>query len=287
MEFFRVSRNAWGQETLLGVSWGLLWVFVGAALVFIAVHLVYKWLLAQDESRSRASTAASGELNLPERLIRHQLVDRLYHWTMAVTVLVLLGTSFLPIWGLKFPWIDAHWIAGVLLTLFVACHMVRALFWQDPRSMLIGVRDWRGMVQATQWLLRRRKEAPERPGRYPLLQKLYHHGIALFVLLILATGIAMMAKIDGPFWTRNPYLLSSDTWAAIYVVHDLAAMLVLAALIIHIYFALRPDKLWNTRAMIFGWIKRSDYVGHYDPELWRAEALDEGTRSNAAVAPGH
>jgi len=222
---------------------------------------------------------ATDEHSPSDRLIRHRLVDRVYHWTMAASVLVLLGTSFLPIFGLKFPWIDAHWIAGVVLTVAVAYHMVRALLWQDPRSMLIGLRDLRTAVQATQWVLRRRAQPPDRPGKYPMLQKLYHHGIAMLILLAVATGLIMMAKIDGPFWTRDPYLLSSGTWAAIYVVHDLAAMAVLAAVMIHVYFAIRPEKLWMTRSMILGWITRSDYLAHYDPAFWEAEAVDRGQRA--------
>lgn len=282
MQIFRASRNAWGQETLLGVSWDLLWVFVGAALVFVALHVLYRWLLAPKA----AEPAAPDDPTLPGRLIRHRLVDRLYHWTMASLMLVLLATSFLPIVGLKFPWIDAHWIAGTLLALIVACHMVRALFWQDPRSMLIGPSELRGTIELMRWLLRA-KQAPQRPGRYPLLQKLYHHGIAVLVLAVIATGIPMIAKIDGPFWTRNPYLLSSDTWAILYVVHDLAAMSVLAAFLVHIYFALRPDKLWNTRAMILGWITRSEYLAHYDPKRWRAEPLQERSRVAGVVATEH
>jgi len=54
MELFRVTRNAWGQETLAGVSWDLLWVFVGAAVVFIVAHILYKWLLVPDASPARA-----------------------------------------------------------------------------------------------------------------------------------------------------------------------------------------------------------------------------------------
>ena len=48
MNLFRVSRNAWGQETLVGVSWDLLWVFVGAAVAFIVLHILYKAFLAPD-----------------------------------------------------------------------------------------------------------------------------------------------------------------------------------------------------------------------------------------------
>ena len=56
MQVFRVSRNAWGQETLTGVSWDLLWVFVGAAVVFIVAHILYKWLLAPDAHPNRSGT---------------------------------------------------------------------------------------------------------------------------------------------------------------------------------------------------------------------------------------
>ena len=51
--------------------------------------------------------------------MRHRGADRLYHWLMAVSVLTLLGTAFLPILGWKFAWLDAHWIAGVVLVALV------------------------------------------------------------------------------------------------------------------------------------------------------------------------
>lgn len=41
MEFFRYRSDAWGQRVLEGVSWDLLWVFIGAAVVFIVCHAIY------------------------------------------------------------------------------------------------------------------------------------------------------------------------------------------------------------------------------------------------------
>ena len=41
MELFRITRNAWGQETLAGVSWDLLPWFVGAAAAFIVLHALW------------------------------------------------------------------------------------------------------------------------------------------------------------------------------------------------------------------------------------------------------
>ncbi len=204
-------------------------------------------------------------------VIRHKIPDRIYHWIMATAVIVLLATAFLPIAGLKFPWVTVHWIAGVILCVIVIVHIVRALIWQDRASMNIGLSDIKHALQAFKWVLRTSKQPPDRPGKYPLLQKLYHHGITAIVLLLIATGGLMLAKIDTPFWQRNPYMLSAETWGYIYVLHDLAAMAVLALLMIHIYFAIRPEKLWITRSMILGWITRQEYHDNHDPEAWVIE----------------
>ncbi len=48
----RVSRDAWGQEALSGVSWDLLPWFVGAAGAFIVIHAAVK-LVTSRRTRSR------------------------------------------------------------------------------------------------------------------------------------------------------------------------------------------------------------------------------------------
>ena len=46
-------------------------------------------------------------------------------------------------------------------------------------------------------------------------------------------------------------------------------MAVLAMIIVHIYFAVRPEKLWVTRSMLLGWITRSEYLEHPDTKIWQ------------------
>jgi uncharacterized membrane protein YhhN len=65
MELFRVSRNAWGQETLLGLSWELLWLFVGAAAAFMVAHALYRRLLAPDARRSADGSATRRDMEPP------------------------------------------------------------------------------------------------------------------------------------------------------------------------------------------------------------------------------
>jgi thiosulfate reductase cytochrome b subunit len=218
-----------------------------------------------------AIAKASMERDLSGRVMRHLLVDRAYHWLTAIAVLVLMGTAFLPILGWKFDWVDLHWISGVLLTLLVLFHIVRALIWQDWRSMLaIGLGDARDIWRSTWLALGGRGAPPARPGKYEPLQKVYHLGVALLVLATIASGLLMLLKIDTPLWRRDPYWFSNDTWGIIYAVHGLAAMALVATTIIHIYFALRPDEWHLTRSMFRGWISRKEHAEHYDAERWKA-----------------
>jgi hypothetical protein len=45
VEYLRITRNQWGQEVLEGVSWDLLGVFFGVAVVFIIGHALYMWIM--------------------------------------------------------------------------------------------------------------------------------------------------------------------------------------------------------------------------------------------------
>jgi formate dehydrogenase subunit gamma len=205
-----------------------------------------------------------------ERVMRHRLVDRLFHWLMAVSVLVLMGTAFLPIVGIQFQWVDIHWITGVVLTVLVVFHIVRAIVWQDWRNMMIWTNDIRDVWCAMRHALSGRGVPPALPGKYDALQKLYHLAMAVLVLAVVVSGLLMLLKIDTPLWRRNPYWFSNETWGIIYVIHDLAAMAMVTLVMIHIYFALRPDEWYLTRSMFRGWISRREHSEHHDAERWKA-----------------
>jgi len=46
VELFRISRDAYGREVLQGLSWDLIWVFVGAGVALIVCHALYRSFLA-------------------------------------------------------------------------------------------------------------------------------------------------------------------------------------------------------------------------------------------------
>jgi len=215
------------------------------------------------------SSPAGARTAAPERVVRHRLTDRFYHWIMAVSVLTLSVTAFLPIVGIKFDWVTIHWIAGVVLSAAVVFHIVRALAAQDWRAMAVGPKALAEGVAELEALAA--GAPPPRAAKYPIAQRLYHLAIAVLVLITMASGGLMLAKIDTPLWRRDPYFLADQDWGWVYLAHGYAAMAILSLILVHIYFGLRPDKWWITRSMIRGWITRREYLDHHDPARWSPE----------------
>jgi formate dehydrogenase subunit gamma len=205
------------------------------------------------------------------RMHRHRLADRLFHWLMAGCMLALLFTGFLPILGVKFAWLNLHWIAGVILTILVIFHIVRALFILDRSHIWIG---WREFVDSARAISKEALGGPrkkKRIGKYSVGQKAFHHAVAIVVLAAIVTGLVMMVGIDGPFWERNPLFLPEATRGVVFVVHGFTGLFSITMIMVHIYYAVRPEKLYMTRSMIRGWISREEYDDHHDPALWTAD----------------
>lgn len=220
---------------------------------------------------SRDATRGRSEAPTGTRIVRHALVDRVFHWATAATVLFLLATALLPVLGVQFGWVTPHWIAGLVLIALIVFHVLRVPFALDMRSMWIGGADLRDLASIVRFNLRLSDAPPRKPGKYSLAQKLIHHLFAVVVLTAAVTGGLMMVRMDTPWWKRNPYWLSDATWGVVYVLHGLAALLLVTMIIAHIYFALRPEKLMFTRSMILGWITRDEYAKSHDPERWKVE----------------
>ena len=202
------------------------------------------------------------------RVLRHHLADRLYHWLMAASMLALLVTGFLPVLGVNFAWVDPHWIAGVILTVLVLFHALRSLIWLKPSEMWIRWREYTDSVRALAKEVMGGPRQKKRMGKYSVGQKTFHHAVAVVVLVAIVTGIIMMIGIDGPFWERNPYLFSEATRGLVFVLHGFAGLISITMVMVHIYFAIRPEKLYMTRSMLRGWITREEFEENHDPELW-------------------
>lgn len=201
-----------------------------------------------DDARPVSSDAdAEGE-----RIERHAPVDRAFHWLTALTLFVLLVTGLLPVIGIRFAWVEIHWIAGIALTILVLFHIVRSLVWQQLRTIWVHASDLGELT------------GKQSPGKYTIAQKLMHHAFTVALLTAVVTGVMMLAKVRTPFLQRDPYLFTEKTWGIIHVLHDFSAFLSVTLIIIHVYFSLLPEKQMYLRAMVRGWITREELKEHHD-----------------------
>ena len=90
-------------------------------------------------------------------------------------------------------------------------------------------------------------------------------------LSVIVTGVFMMSRVRTIFFPRNPYLFSDMTWGLMYVLHGLAGVGLITLVIVHVYFAVRPEKLPITESMIVGTMSRDFYLKEHDPERWVVE----------------
>jgi cytochrome b subunit of formate dehydrogenase len=89
---------------------------------------------------------------------------------------------------------------------------------------------------------------------------------------VIVTGVFMMKRVNtAGIFTRNPYLFGDMTWGMMYVLHGLAGVGLIALIMVHVYFGIRPEKLPITKSMVFGYMSRDFYLEEHDPKRWAAE----------------
>ncbi len=283
MNLIQWARSPWGERVPIHISWDLLWAAAIAGALFLIVHAIYVGYWAKPEAASPAdSKAAAAAARVPERVARHSFGARLFHWVMAAAMFVLVLTAFLPKVGVKFSWVTIHWIAGVVLTVSVLYHIIHATFWLDFWSIWPDKQDIEDASRRFNRAMGKPAPPPKKFGKYPLENKLFHLSVLFAGLAVILTGIFMMYRVRTPFFTRNPYLFGDMTWGVMYVLHGLAGVGFVTLIMTHIYFAVRPEKFFLTKSMIFGWISRGNYLEHHDPERWPVgDAAPEAGRSKA------
>ena len=272
MNFLTWGRNPWGQTVLTHVSWDLMWASLFAGLMFLVAHASYMILSAHRKgNEAEVNALEAANQHLPEKIERHSFMARMFHWVMAATMFALLFTAFLPIVGVKFAWVYWHWLAGLVLTGSIIYHIIHATFFMDFWSIWIGPKDIPEFKAEMMRELGQDVVAPK-SGKYPLGNRLYHLAILVVGLLASISGMVMMARIRQPLFTRNPYLMADGTWGLTYVLHGVMGVALVGLVIAHVYFAIRPDKWWITKGMLFGYITRRSYLEHHDPARWKVRS---------------
>src|SRR5215203_5591837 len=103
MDFVTWARSPWGESILVRISWDLFWASLVGGVLFLVAHGGY---MLFSPHRKRAAGEVEQLLTekrgLPEQIQRHSFVARMFHWVMAVAMLALVFTAFLPVIGVKF-----------------------------------------------------------------------------------------------------------------------------------------------------------------------------------------
>jgi cytochrome b subunit of formate dehydrogenase len=204
---------------------------------------------------------------------------------MAASMLTLLVTAFLPRVGVQFSWVTYHWIAGLVLTASIIFHIIHASFFNDFWAIWPDKEDMQDASHRLKRFLGQDAPAPRRFAKYPLENKMYHGVIVLTGLAAILTGVFMIFRVRTGIFPRNPYLFGDMTWGLMYVLHGLAGVGLIALVMVHIYFALRPEKFVITKSMVFGDLPKEYYLEHHDPERWAVNGgSDESSKRAKASA---
>jgi cytochrome b subunit of formate dehydrogenase len=280
MGLIQWAISPWGRTVPTHIAWYLIWVCAIAGLTFMIVHALYVGIFARPKkfalNDSPAVVAA-----VPERVPRHSFVARAFHWVMAISMFALLITAFLPKVGVKFDWVTYHWIAGLVLSASVLFHIFHASFFLDFWSIWPDKIDLRDARRRMMRAFGKEAPPPDRFAKYPLENKFYHLVILLAGLAVIATGLFMMKRVNTGIFVRNPYLFGDMTWGMMYVLHGLAGVGLIALIMVHVYFGIRPEKLPITKSMIFGYMEKDFYLEEHDPQRWAGDGI-----SPAKEGPG-
>ena len=68
--------------------------------------------------------------------------------------------------------------------------------------------------------------------------------------------------------------MASVQLGLVFLLHGLSTLALVALAATHIYFALRPEKIYYTRSMISGWMSEDELAANHDPGQWSPKEAD-------------
>ena len=164
-------------------------------------------------------------------LLRHPVYTRVLHWLVAISFVLSLLSGFAVYSPWLFRWLTPlfgggpttrflHPWFGLAFDIFF---FFQFLNWVGPMAWTEADSRWTRRIR--EYTTNREKLEPEDVGFFNGGQKLYFWAIVASALLFLVTGLLMWCDDAVPRWLV----------ALSYVIHDVAALVMLAGFIIHVY----------------------------------------------------
>jgi formate dehydrogenase subunit gamma len=213
-------------------------------------------------------------------LLRYPLYTRFLHWSVAITFILALLSGFAiysptlfavltPLFGggamtrFLHPWFS---LAFTLFFFFQFLNWLAPMAWTKA--------DSRFMRYVKEYATNQEKLEPEDTGFFNGGQKLYFWAIALSAVLFLVTGILL--------WFDD--VVSRLVVAISYVVHDIAALLMLGSFFIHVYQSTVSEP-GTLRSMISGTVTKPWAWTHHP--AWYREVTGRNPRQDYEQARRH
>ena len=182
-----------------------------------------------------------------DEIVRHRLLSRIIHWTVAIFFFGALFTG-MPIWSPVFGWMSlffgglsvCRWLHAWLGIAFAAATLV--MFFQWMGEMKFEAEDKKFNV--FEYLRFSDREDPD-VGKYNAGQKVFFWAVAATTLVLLLTGIVL-------WW---PTYFSQTLRSISILVHDLGFIAFFAAIVGHIYLGTAAEP-GTFRSMTRGTVTR-------------------------------
>jgi len=233
------------------------------------------------DERARAVVGAHGRTEVrPDELLRHPVYTRVLHWAVAIFFIPAL-LSGLAIYS---PWIyravTPLFGGGPMTRLlhpwfslgFVAFFVLQFLNWLRPMTWTPDDRRWLRRIRA--YVSNTDAREPDYVDFFNAGQKLYFWAIAGSAVVFLLSGI--------PMWF--PHTFGRVSVAIGYVLHDLAALVMLGGFIVHIYESTAAVQ-HTFRAMTRGTVERRWARTHHPKWYRRVTGEDPRGAPDLKVRP--
>ncbi|HKR15285.1 MAG TPA: formate dehydrogenase subunit gamma [Pyrinomonadaceae bacterium] len=206
-------------------------------------------------------------------LLRHPVYTRVLHWSVAITFILALLSGFAIYSPWLYRWLTPLFGGGAMTRLlhpwfglvFNILFFFQFVNWFIPMSWTKS--DSRWMKRIKGYVTNREPVEPRETGFFNAGQKLYFWAIVICAVVFLVTGILM--------WFDN--LVARWIVAVSYVLHDIAALVMLGGFIIHIYegTAAQPGTF---RSMVDGTVTKEWAWTHHPG--WYAKATGRDPRED-------
>jgi formate dehydrogenase subunit gamma len=230
------------------------------------------------------TSGAAGTRVRDDELLRHPLRTRLLHWTVAIFFVLALLSGFAIYTPWLYRWLTPVFGGGQMTRVlhpwfsvgFVIAFALQAANWL--REMTWTSADSRWMRRMREYVRNTGEVESADVGFFNGGQKLYFWAIVVSGVLFVLSGI--------PLWWPDTF--GRPAVAISYVVHDVAALLMLVGFIVHLYEA-TAQQPGTFRAMMRGTVEKrwawTHHPGWYRRATGRDPRADYEFARAAAVNP--